>query len=94
MKLIIFYGSIWLSLLGSLFLGKKDLYKHKNAVISIIKAILFNFIILGLGSIWWFLTETDGLSQGIGVLIYISSMIAISFIDIIAIKFFMIRKNK
>jgi hypothetical protein len=70
MKLAVFYGLIWLSLLGSLFLGKRDLFKRKKVVTTIIKAILFNIIILGLGSTWWFLSETDGLSQGIGVLIY------------------------
>ncbi|HJV17676.1 MAG TPA: hypothetical protein VJ546_09905, partial [Bacillales bacterium] len=77
----------------SLISGISNVRKHKKPVMVSIKAIFINFMILGFGSLWWFLTETDGLSQGIGVLIYFSSMIAISIMNIISIYIFT-RKNK
>jgi hypothetical protein len=91
MKLVILFGLIGLSLIGSLLLSRNSLGKRQKTMITIIKAIFFNFFILGLGSLWWFLTETDGLSQGIGVLIYFFSMIAISLIDITVIIFWLKR---
>lgn len=87
MKLIIFFGIIIFSLLGSLIFGRNDLKKNKNPVTAIIKALLINIIILGVGSIWWFLTETDGISQGIGVMIYLGSIVGISLIDMVFIYF-------
>ncbi|PEQ83685.1 hypothetical protein CN481_23885 [Bacillus sp. AFS006103] len=83
MKLIIFFGLIVFSLLGSLILSRKDLKYRKKPVAAIIKALLVNIVILGLGSIWWFLTETDGISQGIGVMIYLCSIVGISLIDMV-----------
>lgn len=85
MKLVIFFGLIGVSLLVSLILGRNDLKNNKKSVTAIIKAILINIIILGLGSLWWFLTETDGISQGIGIIIYLSSIVGISLIDIVFI---------
>jgi hypothetical protein len=85
MKLIIFFGLIVFSLLGSLILSKKDLTYRKKPVVAITKALLVNIVILGLGSIWWFLTETDGISQGIGVMIYLGSIAGISLIDMVFI---------
>jgi hypothetical protein len=85
MKLIIFFGLIVFSLLGSLILSRKDLKYRKKPVAAIIKALLVNIVILGLGSIWWFLTETDGISQGIGVMIYLGSFVGISLIDMVFI---------
>ena len=85
MKLIIFFGLIVFSLLGSLILSKKDLKYRKKPVVAITKALLVNIVILGLGSIWWFLTETDGISQGIGVMIYLGSFVGISLIDMVFI---------
>ena len=84
-KLIIFFGLIVFSLLGSLILSRKDLKYRKKPVAAIIKALLVNIVILGLGSIWWFLTETDGISQGIGVMIYLGSFVGISLIDMVFI---------
>ncbi|MEH7076530.1 hypothetical protein [Neobacillus drentensis] len=85
MKLIIFFSLIVFSLIVSLILGRKDLKNKKNPVTAIIKAILVNIVILGLGSLWWFLTETDGISQGIGVMIYLGSFVGISLIDMVFI---------
>jgi hypothetical protein len=94
MKLVAFLGLIGLSLIGSLILGKKDLNKHKKILTAIVKAIFLNVIILGLGSVWWYQTETDGISQGIGILIYISSMIAISLMDVIVFYIWAVLKKK
>jgi hypothetical protein len=85
MKLIIFFGLIVFSLFVSLILGRKDLKNKKNPVTAIIVAILVNIVILGLGSLWWFLTETDGISQGIGVMIYLGSIAGISLIEMVFI---------
>jgi hypothetical protein len=86
MKLIIFFGLIVFSLLFSLILVRKDLKNKKKPVsAAVIKAILVNMVILGIGSIWWFLTETDGISQGIGVMIYLGSIVGISLIDMVFI---------
>jgi hypothetical protein len=85
MKLIIFFGLIVFSLLGSLILSKKDLKYRKKPVAAITKALLVNIVILGLGSIWWVLTETDGISQGIGVMIYLGAIVGISLIDMVFI---------
>jgi hypothetical protein len=85
MKLIIFFGLIVFSLLSSLKFGRNDLKNNKKPVLAIIKALLINIVILGLGSIWWFLTETDGISQGIGVMIYLGSIVGISLIDMVFI---------
>ncbi|MFP5115946.1 hypothetical protein ACSU64_26905 [Bacillaceae bacterium C204] len=85
MKLIIFFGLIVFSLLSSLKFGRNDLKNNKKPVLAIIKALLMNIVILGLGSIWWFLTETDGISQGIGVMIYFGSIVGISLIDMVFI---------
>jgi len=85
MKLIIFFGLIVFSLLGSLILSKKDLKYRKKPVVAITKALLVNIVILGLGSIWWFLTETDGISQGMRVMIYLGSIAGIYLIDMVFI---------
>ena len=85
MKLIIFFGLIVFSLLVSLLLGRKDLKNNKRPVTAIIKALLVNIVVLGVGSLWWFLTETDGISQGIGVMIYLGSIVGISLIDMVFI---------
>ena len=50
------------------------------------KAIVLNVIVLGSGSIWWFLTETDGVSQGTGVLIYLGSFAGITLINLIFVS--------
>ena len=94
MKLIVFFGLIVLTLLGSLIFGKNNLKNHKKQLTATIKAIMINIIILGLGSIWWFLTETDGISAGIGVMIYLGSMIVISLIDLVVILFWVRLEKK
>ena len=85
MKLIVFFALIVLSFIGSLLFSRNDFKKKNKPSLTIIKAIVINFIVLGLGSIWWFLTETDGISQGIGVLIYLGSFVGITIVNIIFI---------
>ncbi len=65
----------------------ESLKKHQNPLTTIYKSIIINVIILGSGSVWWFLTESDGISQGIGIIIYLGSIIIISLINIISIYF-------
>lgn len=87
MKLIIFFGLIVLSLFVSLIFSRNDLKNNNKPVTAFIKALLINITILGSGCIWWFLTETDGISQGIGVMIYLGSILGLSLIDMIFIYF-------
>jgi hypothetical protein len=94
LKLIVFFGLIVLTLLSSLIFGRINLKNYKKQLTATIKAIMINLIILGLGSIWWFLTETDGISAGIGVMIYLGSMMVISLIDIVVIHFWVILEKK
>ncbi|WP_316568906.1 hypothetical protein [Neobacillus sp. YIM B06451] len=88
MKLIIFFGLIAISLSSSLLLSRNELKNKKPPLTAAFKAIIINITILGTGSIWWFLTETDGISQGIGVMIYAGSAIAIALITIVFTYFF------
>lgn len=83
MKLVIYFSLIAFALVGSLFLTKRELRKNKKSFIATVKGLLVNIIILGFGSIWWFLTERDGVSQAIGVLIYLGAMILIALIVIL-----------
>ncbi|MGK0466228.1 hypothetical protein [Clostridium sp.] len=92
MKLFVFWGLIVVSIYGSLTLGLNDIKNNKKPMNAIIKAILVNVIILGIGSVWWILTESDGISQGIGVMIYLGSIVVISLIDTIVI--YIGRKSK
>lgn len=85
MKLVVFWGLIFLSLFSSLALGWNNLKNDKKPMKAIIKAIIVNIIILGIGSIWWLLTESDGISQGIGIMIYLGSIVGISLIDTVVI---------
>ncbi|WP_059170487.1 hypothetical protein [Bacillus sp. FJAT-27445] len=80
MKLFLFFGLIMISLSASLLISRKELKNNKHPVKAAFKAIIINIMILGTGSIWWFLTETDGISQGIGVMIYLGSAVVIALI--------------
>ncbi len=85
MKLILFCGLILLALITSIIFSLNNYRNSKRAIKSIIKALLINLIILGIGSIWWVITESDGISQGIGVTIYLGSIIGISLINTVII---------
>lgn len=90
MKLILFFAIIVFSLIISIIFTKNDLNKDKSKSI-VIKLIIVNGIILGISSLWWFLTETDGISQGVGVIINLVSFTSILIINII---YLYIKKNK
>ncbi|RDU35671.1 hypothetical protein DRW41_16120 [Neobacillus piezotolerans] len=85
MKLVMFFGLIALSLVASIIVCLHDFKNNNKPMMTIFKGIIINLIILGLGSIWWFLTETDGISQGIGIMIYAGSIAGITIIDVIFI---------
>lgn len=80
MKLIIFLGLIVVSFCASLVYGINDLKYTMTPLSAIFKTLIINITILGSGSIWWFVSETDGISQGIGVMIYLGSIVAIVLI--------------
>ena len=90
MKLILFFAIIVFSLIISIIFTKNDLNKDKSKSI-VIKLIIVNGIILGISSLWWFLTETDGISQGVGVIINLVSFTSILIINII---YLYLKKNK
>ena len=90
MKLILFFAIIVFSLIISIIFTKNDLNKDKYKSI-VIKLIIVNGIILGISSLWWFLTETDGISQGVGVIINLVSFTSILIINII---YLYLKKNK
>lgn len=86
MKLVIFFGLMIVSLLISLLLGLILLKKYNNIRKPLLLSILTNIVILGIGSVWWFLTETDGISQGLGVLYYCIAMAVIAVINLIVLS--------
>ncbi len=86
MKLVIYFGLIIVSLITSVLLGRVQMKRSNKFWLAFLTAFLLNVAILGLGSIWWFLTETDGISQGLGVLIYCISMGVIGIVDLIVLS--------
>jgi hypothetical protein len=75
-----------ISLFISIKFGRIQLKKINNLLIASLSAVFLNVIILALASLWWFFTETDGISQGLGVLYYIIAMGVIAVIDIIVLS--------
>jgi hypothetical protein len=86
MKLVIFFGLMIISLVISLLLGQFLLKRYNNLLEPLLLTVLTNIVILGLGSVWWFLTETDGLSQVLGVLYYCITMVIIAVINLIVLS--------
>lgn len=70
MKLAIYFGLVIFSLIVSVFFGHFQMKRTNKFWLSFLIAFITSIVILGLGSIWWFLTEIDGISQGLGVLYY------------------------
>ncbi|MFS0865425.1 hypothetical protein [Fredinandcohnia sp. 179-A 10B2 NHS] len=83
MKLVVFFGIIILTLFLSLLVGRYSLRTNQKVLIALLKALLLNIIVLGLSTIWWFATELDGISQGIGAMINIGAAVTISLLDLI-----------
>jgi hypothetical protein len=86
MKLVIYFGLMIVSLIVSLFSGHVQMKRTNRFWLSFLTAFISNILILGLGSIWWFLTETDGISQGLGVLYYCIAMGVIGIVDLIVLS--------
>lgn len=86
MKLVIYFGLMVVSLIVSVFFGRFQLKKSKKFWISFLVAFVLNVVILSIGSIWWFVTETDGISQGLGILYYCIAMGVIGIIDLIVLS--------
>ena len=85
MKLVIYFGLMIVTLIVSVFSGHFLMKRTNKFWLSLLTAFLLNILILGKGSIWWFKTETDGLSQGFGVLYYCIAMGVIGIVDLIVL---------
>jgi hypothetical protein len=86
MKLVIYFGLMIVSLIVSVYSGHFQMKRTNKFWLSFLTAYLSIILILGLGSIWWFLTETDGISQGLGVLYYCISAGVIGIINLIVLS--------
>lgn len=86
MKLALFFALMFFSLFTSLLIGRFSLRGSSSLWKSFLYAVLTNIFIVGLASVWWFLTETDGLSQGLGVLYYCLALVVISIINFITLS--------
>jgi peptidoglycan/LPS O-acetylase OafA/YrhL len=82
-KLVIYFGLMFVSLVVSVLLGYFQMKRTNKVWLSFLLALLSNIVILGIASIWWFFTETDGISQGLGVLYYCIVTGVIGIIDLI-----------
>lgn len=83
MKLVIFFGIIILTLLFSLLVGRYSLQKDQKVLVALLKALLLNIVVLGLSTLWWFATEIDGISQGIGAMINLGAAVIICLLDLL-----------
>ena len=82
MKLFVFFGLIGLVLFSTIFFslrGKKNSPKKGTIFF---KMFIVNLLVLGIGSFWWFVSETDGISQVVGVFIYLGSFMAVTIINL------------
>jgi hypothetical protein len=83
MKIVFYFGLIVMALFISVMVGVFLIKKTRSLWAAFFMSYLLCFIILGSGSIWWFMTETDGISQGIGVLIYGIALAGIGIINLL-----------
>ncbi|WP_027409733.1 hypothetical protein [Anoxybacteroides tepidamans] len=86
MRLILYWGVIVLSFGISLSVGLLQLKRKQQLFRSFFLAFFVNTAILAGGGIWWFFTETDGLSQGLGVLYYGAAAAIIAVVDLIVLS--------
>ncbi|WP_047986428.1 hypothetical protein [Ornithinibacillus californiensis] len=87
MKVVIYFGLIIISFVFSIYVGSVYFRKNNTIFLAFVIAYLPTVLILGLGSIWWFLTETDGISQGLGVTIFVIAAGVIGVVDLILLSF-------
>jgi hypothetical protein len=63
--------------------------RSKSTWLSLTTGVLANLIIFTIASVWWVLTETDGISQGLGIHYYSIATVVISavlYIGLVALK--------
>ncbi|WP_042146114.1 hypothetical protein [Paucisalibacillus sp. EB02] len=85
MKLVLFLGLILICMIASVLLAYVWMKKTNKFWLTFIFVVILNAIILGLGSLWWFLTEIDGVSQGLGVIFYGIAFLIINLIDLMVL---------
>jgi peptidoglycan/LPS O-acetylase OafA/YrhL len=88
MKLVLFFAFMLFSLVLSLLIGRYSLKNSTNLWKPFMYSVLTNIGILGFASAWWFLTETDGISQGLGVIYYCIAMALISLVNLVVLSIF------
>lgn len=82
MKLVLYFGLMVISFVLSLSLGQILLKSLNSLWKSFLLSTLLNVLLLGASSVWWVLTEVDGISQGFGVIYYCFAMMVISIINL------------
>jgi hypothetical protein len=87
MKLIVYFSLMLVSLIATILFGRDQLRKS-SLWRAFVKSFALTVTILGLGSVWWFFTETDGISQGLGALYNVVAIGVISLINIISLTLF------
>ncbi|HWO78272.1 MAG TPA: hypothetical protein VNM69_20600 [Bacillus sp. (in: firmicutes)] len=84
-RVLLYFSLMILSLIGSLFLAIFLFNKSYKLWSSFFAATIVNILILALSSYWWFATETDGISAGLGLLynrIAIAVIAVITFVSL------------
>lgn len=82
---------VFVSLLVTLFYGIRSLKNLKKLPAILIKTTVISFVFLTLGTIWWWITEPDGIGQVIQSIIYGICFVLIIIIN--AIVFVMVKKK-
>ncbi|WP_010095347.1 hypothetical protein [Ornithinibacillus scapharcae] len=82
MKIVFFFGLMVMAFFISIYLARFLVRKTYKIQIALIIILIVNIIILGLGSLWWLVTETDGISQGIGIIMYGFAFVVINLISL------------
>lgn len=88
MKLVLFFAFMLFSLVLSLLIGRFSLKNSTNLRRPVMLSVFTNIVILGIASVWWFLTETDGISQGLGVIYYCIAIALISLVNLVVLSIF------
>ncbi|GAA0337833.1 hypothetical protein GCM10008967_30120 [Bacillus carboniphilus] len=73
-RMIMFFGLMIISLILSIGTALWVIIKTHNFWQSTIIGTVITITILGCASYWWFETDTDGISAGLGVIYYLIAM--------------------
>ncbi|NHM32536.1 hypothetical protein [Neobacillus terrae] len=82
MKLFVFFGLIGLSLFVVILFSLKGKKNSRKKGTIFVKMVILNLLVFGLGSFWWFVSETNGISQVVGVFIYLGSFLVVTIINL------------